>query len=183
MRKFLAPAGCRADTGGDWGDGQRQDDADDAVPGGERVHQQGQDRVHAAPPRRCHVRRKARRRGGARCCRICMFNYVYMFNHMRMCLVALPCSASTVVAQAAGLAASTASSTRPRTPAAAFCSRAPAEATTLDCGSSACAATCVSHHPKCGSLPPCPWCCSTAAGWGRRWGTASGSRTRRGQRR
>jgi hypothetical protein len=55
VRGFRAPVHCAAD---------------DAVPGGGGLHGQRQDRVHAAAPRRRHVRRQARSRRGLRMARL-----------------------------------------------------------------------------------------------------------------
>jgi len=53
-----------AGAGGDRRDRERQDDADDAVPGGGRLHVARAHRLHAAAPRGRHEHRQARERGG-----------------------------------------------------------------------------------------------------------------------
>ena len=53
-----------AGAGGDWRDWERQDDADDAVPGGGWLHIARAHWLHAAASRGCHEHRQARVRGG-----------------------------------------------------------------------------------------------------------------------
>eukprot|EP00951_Prasinocladus_malaysianus_P023505 scaffold200267_cov31-Prasinocladus_malaysianus.AAC.2 len=52
----------QSDFSGDRRDGQRQDHADDSVPGRGGLHLQGEDRLHAAAPCGSHERCQARQR-------------------------------------------------------------------------------------------------------------------------